>query len=140
MNSINLSLEAALIIGFLFHLIGDYLTQNDWMASNKTKFSSIAALHAFIYSMPFIFIIHNPNGQINYYWLIIIVSHFFIDRYRLAIYWIKLVNWNWVSTNFGYDENKPAFMSIWLMIIVDNVFHLLFNSVSIYLSFIYPLS
>ena len=115
----------SLALGFVFHLIGDYLTQNDWMANQKTKNSWVALLHVTIYSLPFLYLVP------NLYWLIIIVSHFFIDRFRLAVYWIKLVNWNWESTNFGYDENKPQWMSVWLMIIVDNVIHICFNSLAI---------
>lgn len=134
-----MTIEQALIFGFILHLVGDYLTQNDWMAQNKTKVSIIAATHAFIYSAPFLFLFHNPNGKTNYYWLIIIVSHFFIDRFRLATYWIKLINWNWSSINFGYADDKPSFMSTWLMIIIDNTFHILFNSLSIYLAYKYPL-
>ncbi len=115
----------SLALGFVFHLIGDYLTQNDWMANHKTKNSWVALLHAVIYSLPFLYLVP------NLYWLIILVSHFFIDRFRLAVYWIKLVNWNWKSTNFGYDESKPQWMSVWLMIIIDNVIHICFNSLAI---------
>lgn len=118
----------AIAIGFIFHLVGDYLLQNDWMATNKTKNSYVAALHATIYSLPFLFL--TPN----LFWLIIIGTHFLIDRYRLAVYWIKLVNWNWKSTNFGYAEDKPLWMSIWLMIIVDNSLHVCLNSLAIILS------
>lgn len=115
----------SLALGFVFHLIGDYLTQNDWMANQKTKNSWVALLHATIYSLPFLYLVP------NLYWLIIIVSHFFVDRFRLAVYWIKLVNWNWKSNNFGYDDNKPQWMSVWLMIIIDNVIHVCFNTFAI---------
>lgn len=114
-------------LSLVFHLIGDYLLQNDWMASNKTKNSYVALLHALIYSVPFLYIVS------DWRWFIIFITHFFIDRFRLAIYWIKLVNWNWSSTNFGYDENKPAWMAIWLMIIIDNSLHVCFNTLSILL-------
>jgi hypothetical protein len=113
----------------LLHFTGDYLLQNDWMATNKTKSSLACFIHALLYSLPFLLICF------SYFWLIIFVTHYFIDRYRLAVYWIKLVNWNWDSENFGYDNNKPTFMSIWLMIIIDNVFHILFNTLAIYLTY-----
>jgi hypothetical protein len=124
-----MTLATALILGFLFHLIGDYLLQNDWMANQKTKAFLPAAIHASLYSLLFLFITE-PS-----WWMLLIGSHFLIDRYRLAIYWIKLVNWNWKSKNFGFDDNKPAWMSVWLMIIIDNVWHLVINSFCIYLSF-----
>lgn len=91
-----MSEEKALILGILLHFVGDYLNQNNWMAQNKTKDWKPALVHALVYSLPFLFLI--PNF---YVWLPIFVTHYFIDRYRLAQYWIKLVNWNWKSTNWG---------------------------------------
>ena len=115
-------------LGFLFHLIGDYLLQNDWMATNKTKNTIVALIHASLYSFLFFFI-----TDIECF-LVLSVSHFFIDRFRLAQYWIMLVNWNWQSKNFGYDNDKPLWMSVWLMIIIDNTIHLLINTICIYFS------
>jgi hypothetical protein len=127
-----MTLADKLIIGFLLHLVGDYLLQNDWMATNKTKDSrwNVAIeIHTLLYSLPFLLITDLPQ------WLFLVyLTHYFIDRYCLAQYWIKLVNWNWKSKNYGFADDKPAFMSIWLLIIIDNVFHILFNSLAIYLS------
>lgn len=113
----------------ILHLIGDYVTQNDWLAQNKTKNTLtgyIACLiHALVYSLPFLLICSKEA------WLIIFIFHFFIDKYRLAVYLIKFTNWNWKSINFGYGAEKPAFMSIWLMIIVDNTLHLITNYAAI---------
>lgn len=182
-----MTIEFALIIGFLFHLIGDYITQNDWMAQNKTKSFLPAFIHATIYSLPFLYVCF------SWWWLLIWISHFLIDRYRLAVYWIRFVNLkkaqtfkigfhkqifkkgdvltmspeevlilkvndtycdtvtynpnvNYLSTPFGYfsynntptgyDSDKPLWMSVWLMIIIDNVFHILINSLSIYLNYV----
>lgn len=124
-----MTLELKILIGFILHLIGDYLLQNDWMAHNKTKEWLPAQAHACIYSYPFLFIVNN-----DWYWfLIIFMTHVFIDRYRLATYWIKLVNWNWHSKNFGFADDKPQWMSVWLMIIIDNTFHIIFNTTAIVL-------
>lgn len=105
----------------LCHLVGDYLLQNDWMATNKTKKHLPAIIHSIVYSLPFLFI--TSPLQV----LFIALAHFPIDRYRVPVLWIKFVNNNWKSTNFGYEEDKPAWMSVWLMIIIDNTFHLLIN-------------
>jgi hypothetical protein len=67
--------------------------------------------------------------------LVVFATHFFIDRYRLAVYWIKLVNWNFQSSNFGFPEDVPKFLSIWLMIIIDNIFHISINSLCIWAHF-----
>jgi hypothetical protein len=36
----------------ILHLIGDYVTQSDWMAQRKTKSTWAAFVHATVYSMP----------------------------------------------------------------------------------------
>ena len=123
-------MDNALIISFILHLAGDYLFQNDWMATEKTKSNTVAFIHATIYSLPFYILIP------SFYWLIVIVSHYFIDRYRLAQYWIRLVNLKWDGDNFGYGDEKPKWMSVWLMIIIDNTWHILFNSLAIFLHYL----
>lgn len=125
-----MNLELSLFLGLLLHFVGDYLLQNDWMAQEKTKNWFPCFVHCLLYSLPFSFVL----WQSPLLW-VVFGTHFLIDRYRLAVYWIKLVNWNWDSKNFGYGEEKPMWMSVWLMIIVDNVFHVLINSLCIYLSF-----
>lgn len=154
----------ALILSPLLHLIGDYLLQNDWMAQNKTKHWLPCAVHCILYTIPFIIVLGN-----GYHILIIFGTHYFIDRYRLAVYWIQLVNstiitpfdkvvpfesanefkksknvysflgWYFVfptSENFGYSLDKPKWMSVWLMIIIDNVFHLTINTLAIILFYV----
>jgi len=119
-----------ILLGFLAHLAGDYIFQNDYIANEKTKRTIPALIHVFLYGIPFYFIV-----GFSYELLIIVVTHFFIDRFRLAVYWIKLINWNWNSKNFGFSESKPLWMSVWLMIIYDNSFHILINTLTIlYLS------
>jgi hypothetical protein len=120
-----MSLELALIYGFILHFVGDYCLQNDWMATHKTKAFLPAFIHALVYSVPFGYL--TPSAV----WLIIVGTHFLIDRYRLAMYWVKLMNWQ--SSNFGFDEGKPVWLSFWLLIIVDNTFHVIINSVAIVL-------
>lgn len=125
-----MSLELALITGFLLHLVGDYLLQNDWMAQNKTKEWFPCFVHCLLYSLPFGLIF----WQSPLIWGVFL-SHYAIDRYRLAQYWIRLTNWRWGGDNFGYAEDKPKFLSVWLLIIVDNTFHLLINSLLIFLKY-----
>jgi hypothetical protein len=70
----------------LIHAVGDYLLQSDWMASEKTKRHAAAFAHALVYSLPFLLL--RPSFQA---WLVIVGTHFVIDRYRLARYvvWAK---------------------------------------------------
>ena len=111
------------MIQLLFHIMGDYVTQNNWMAQKKVLFTNegwIACwIHAFVYSLPFMFIA--PSYQS---WLVIFLTHFFIDKFRLAKYWIKLVN-------YGYYSDSPIWLSTWILIIVDNFFHITINYLSL---------
>jgi hypothetical protein len=128
-----MTLELAIILGFIFHLIGDYVTQNHWMAINKTKYNWVALLHANIYSAPFLLLFLLIPGDQKFAFCIILWTHFFIDRFRLAQYWIKLVNWNWNSDNHGFPNETPVWLSTWLLFIVDNIFHISINTATIIL-------
>ncbi len=120
-----MTIHSALYASLMLHLLGDYILQNDWMATKKTTGALPALIHAAIYSAPFALLVPSV------WWAPIFTTHYLIDRYRLAVLWIRLVNWNWNSTNFGFDENKPKYMSVWLMIIVDNFFHIVINTACI---------
>lgn len=112
------------------HLIGDYILQNTWMSTNKTKNSILGYfscfVHAMLYILPFIFITKNIISL-----LIICLSHFIIDKYRVAILFNKLKNNITDNTNFGFSKDLPFALSIWLAIITDNTFHLIINYYSI---------
>lgn len=119
----------------LMHLIGDYATQSDWMASQKTQRSWPALCHATAYSAPFLLL----NASLVA-WLAILISHFFIDRYRLATYLVWLKNflapigfnppWETCKAT-GYPPEKPIWLSVWLLIILDNICHLCCNAIAL---------
>lgn len=115
------------MIQLLLHFLGDYILQNDWMAQKKTENTGegyyACHIHCILYTIPFVLVLGISPWQSA----IIFTTHFLIDKYRLAQYWIKFINWNWKSTNFGFDNSKPQYMSVWLLIIVDNFFHVLIN-------------
>ena len=119
------------MVQLILHLIGDYLLQSDWMALNKTKCSKAAAVHAITYSLPFLIICPSLNA-----FLVICITHFFIDRYRLARYvvfaksrigpkryWHKCED----CKDTGYHKEVPEYLSAWLLIACDNTIHLLIN-------------
>jgi hypothetical protein len=70
----------------VLHAVGDYVLQSDWMANEKTKKSLAAWAHAITYALPFLLL--RPSVWAL---LVILVSHFIIDRWRLARYvvWAK---------------------------------------------------
>lgn len=124
------------MIQLLLHLIGDFILQPDRMAVKKTESLYWALSHGIIYSLPFYFILKPSLLAIS----IIIISHTIIDRFRLAKYIIFFKNWildrdlKWAHCkNTGYPNQLPNWLSMWLLIIVDNTLHLVIN----YLSLIY---
>lgn len=118
----------AQVLALILHMVGDYLTQTDWMANNKTKAHWPAFSHAFVYSLPFL-LVASPRA-----WLVILWSHFFIDRYRLARYVVWLKNRS-TDPDFpplsdcptGYAPSMPPWLSTWLLIAADNTLHLCCN-------------
>lgn len=105
------------MLELLCHLVGDYCLQNQWMASNKVKRSWPCLVHCLLYTLPFLLLTQDWADL-----AIIFSTHFLIDRFRLASYWV-----HWYG--IGKGDNVPAFLSVWLTIIVDNTAHLAINHV-----------
>lgn len=134
-----MTLPVALFLGLLAHMVGDYLLQSDWMAQEKTRRWWPAIVHAVTYGVPFLAITRNPVAL-----AVIIGTHAVIDRYRLARYvvWAKnylaprgsALPWS-ACTDTGYPPNRPLWMTVWLMIIADNVIHVAINSAVIWWAF-----
>lgn len=140
------------MVQLILHLFGDYVTQSDWMAQNKTKSTWAAFCHATVYALPFLLV---ASWQA---WLVIWSTHLVIDRFRLARYvaWAKNVilspslwrqltypadalgrvnandplRWSNCSVT-GYPSESPAWLSVWLLIAADNTLHLGINYLAI---------
>lgn len=117
------------------HAVGDYLLQSDWMAHTKTKRSVAAAAHAITYALPFLFLSPSPLAL-----AVIVLTHFAIDRWRLARFVVFAKNmmgpslWrrHWVECHeTGYHHERPAWLAVWLLIIADNVLHVLINGAAL---------
>lgn len=110
------------------HLVGDYIIQSHWMATEKTKRSLAAAIHAVTYAIPFLLITLNPWAL-----AIIIGTHFIIDRWRLArfVVWAKN-GCRGPVTATGYPDDVPAWLAVWLFIFADNTLHLICNGLAIW--------
>lgn len=121
----------------LLHLVGDYITQTQWMADNKVRRWWPAVLHASIYALPFLML-----GSLRAV-LVIWATHVVIDRFSPAKYVILLKNffgdklpvsepeidsfalkmWD----NFGLPPHVPKWVAFPVYVAVDNTMHLLIN-------------
>lgn len=134
------------------HLVGDYILQSHWMATEKTKRHVAAAAHAICYTLPFLLITQSAVAL-----AIICGTHFLIDRYRLARFVVWVKNWPWQRnggwveveddrgdvqrtyqyelkpiTATGYADDVPPWLSVWLLIWADNTLHIIINGLAIY--------
>ena len=116
------------------HLVGDYILQTHWMAVRKTEDSFAAVVHAVTYSLPFLLLTTS--------WMaltVIIVTHFVIDRWRLArhLTWFKnqlvpsKLRFSWAASSTGYHPSLPPFIAVTLLFITDNTMHIIINGLAI---------
>jgi len=116
------------------HAVGDYVLQSEWMATEKTKRSLPALVHCLTYTLPFLFLTQNP-----YTLAVIAGTHFVIDRWHLARYvtWVKNRPWPgsapWSECRqTGFHPDTPGWLAGWLVIIVDNVMHIVANGLALH--------
>jgi hypothetical protein len=116
------------------HAVGDYILQSDWMANEKTRKTLAALAHAMTYTLPFALITHSPAALAS-----ICASHFVIDRWRLArfLVWAKNLpapaayRYSWADcSSTGYHKDRPPWLAVWLLIVADNVLHVLCNGLA----------
>lgn len=117
------------------HLVGDYIFQSDWMANQKTKSSVAALCHVLTYSLPFLLL--RPSWTAL---LVIGLTHFFIDHWRLARFVVYAKNYlapvsqwpEWENCRTtGYPADRPAWLAVWLLIFADNTLHLAINCLAL---------
>jgi hypothetical protein len=115
------------------HAVGDYILQSDWQATSKTSRWGAALVHVFLYGIPWLFLTQSPKAL-----AFIVLTHLVIDRWRIArqLGWVKNFlaprsGWPkpWAEcSGTGYDKDKAPFMAVWLMIITDQILHVLCNA------------
>lgn len=114
------------------HAVGDYILQSHWMAAEKTKRWPPALIHAATYSLPFLLL-----GATWAAMLVIAGTHAVIDRYRLAR-WLVWARNEFLRPPGGhlapgqpFPDDCPPFLGVWLVIIADNVAHVLINAAAL---------
>ena len=117
----------------LLHLVGDYVLQTDWMARTKVSTTFAAVIHALAYSAPFMLLSPSVTAM-----GVIAMSHFLIDRFRLARYVAfaknKATDWHlaWADCRAtGFPSTMAPGHAFWLMIMIDNTMHLSINYASL---------
>ena len=78
-------------------------------------------IHCILYSLPFLFI-GSPMAVLGIY-----ITHYILDRTNIVAWFLAYRNGVKNISNFGFGEERPFAITIWLLIITDNVFHLIFN-------------
>lgn len=115
------------------HAVGDYLLQTEWMAQHKTKRSLPALVHCLFYILPFLLLTQNPLTI-----LVIGSTHFVLDRWHLArvVIWAKnrpfpgSAPWK-ECRETGFPKDTPDYIARWLLIIVDNILHIITNAIAL---------
>jgi Protein of unknown function (DUF3307) len=102
-------------------MVGDYVIQNNWMARTKLSSTPVALLHGLVYSLPFLLLTQDWRSL-----AIIWLTHSLIDRLALAKKWCQLANWQF-GTADGFAAATPDYLRVWVVILVDNTFHLAIN-------------
>lgn len=104
-----------LACGIIGHVVGDYLLQNDWIATEKKKRTSVCLLHCALYGLAtFLCLLPTaaPAGPVA---AIVAALHFPIDRTGFVA---RYMRW------FGQREFSKPPLAPWSVILVDNSFHL----------------
>ena len=95
----------------LAHLVGDYILQTDWMATQKKWSSYVCMVHALTYTIPFVFC-----GFLWWQLLLVVLQHFFQDRSGFVVWFMEVKG----SGSFATGPLAP-----WSVIVTDNILHLL---------------
>lgn len=116
------------------HIVGDFILQSDWMATQKARNSFACLVHVIAYTLPFLFITQAPAAL-----LVIAGTHFLIDRWRLPRFLIWAKNLPFPGRrpfhecrHTGYPPDTPQDLARLLFIIIDGVCHVLINGLAIY--------
>ncbi len=142
----------------VLHALGDYVLQSDWMASQKTKRWVPTLAHVGVYALPFLLLTQSPAALLFIAGTHAVIDHWRLARFvcyvknylappetwtqernvaaggmvfyvpkREARWWLP---WSECKAT-GYHADRPVWLATWLMIITDNLMHVVLNGVAI---------
>lgn len=142
----------------LAHAVGDYILQSDWMATEKTKRSIAALAHVATYGLPFLFFRPSWRAYAVIVGTHFVIDRWRLARFvvwaknfiapRRALYGQtdkgpkgkdRIVSWAGMARNLpwseckatGYPPTAPAWLAVWLLIIADNIMHVVINGMAL---------
>ncbi|ACH62203.1 hypothetical protein MYRNA_236 [Mycobacterium phage Myrna] len=129
MTDFQVELATVTVLCLMAHMVGDYFIQNDWMALQKTKRWLPAIVHGVTYTIPFVLVTQS--------WLALLIiggTHIVLDHYYAAKYVIWAKNQIAparlrppLSSPTGFNLERPDWIAVWLLIIIDNCIHMGIN-------------
>lgn len=100
----------------LSHLVGDWLLQTDWMAREKEKQWKALVAHVFVWTI--CFLLPATAGLFSPLWLLWLAgTHLVLDGTRFVRWWMTFIK--------RVPEADLRGSAWWLVVVVDQVFHLL---------------
>jgi hypothetical protein len=99
------------IDAFVGNLVGDYLLQNDWMATNKKQSSFVCAIHCAVWTICVMLF----SGWPLWVAAPLFVSHFVQDRTNIIARYMDAL---------GQKAFRTGVCAPWSCIAVDNVWHI----------------
>ena len=113
------------------------------MALNKKKHFWIALVHAIVYTLPFLLLTKSALALI-----VICLTHAIIDHTDIVCRLNQIKNWDFRQDNYAFLDSqtqlgeimtpvkdgyfgRPFAIRVWLIIIQDNILHLVINYLSL---------
>jgi len=94
----------------LGHLAGDYLLQNEYLALNKSKNSLNGWMAAFVHCILYTLAVCLFMWNFDWYWIVaVFFSHFFIDKFNLTEYYLKLIKGRSLKDFVNKDYIPPHY-------------------------------
>lgn len=106
----------------LGHLIGDFLLQTSWMAQYKASRWLPLLTHVIVYTVV-VSLMGYLSGGLSIIGIgIIFIGHIILDRRTFVEFWVNRI------------QGAKGQAKDWLMIVTDQIFHIILLVVAIYLS------